>query len=1445
MASTPLMPPQRRMWFLEKLRPGRAEANLCTGFRIVGELNPDAWLAAVTQTVLRHESLRTRFAELPGSGVRQIAETGRTDCDIRWESLAGATPAERERDWIRRLPAFARIPFDLGQLPLFRLHLGQIAPGKHLLVVVMHHIISDGDLSAELFLREILRLYTTGTSGCAEPALPRPALPPAAEISPSEASAFWQDYLDDAPQSIALPPRQADDGAAASAVPLEIPATRVARLSALAAQENATRFDVLLAAFGLLLKAHAHQDDILIGWPDPARTGHEEEIGYWGNPLPFRFVAKGQMTFRQRVAATHRSVQTARSHAHTPFEEIVQAVGGRGNARQPLFQTMFDLQPPSPALAGNGLVAQPVWWDLGFSEYEWSLFLQEQADGSIRGRLEFRPENHTAAAMAEVAQRYGLLLEQIAAQPDGTGGPWLTDRDRALLSHFTQGDQAPLSPLCAHEFFEAQAQRSPEAVAVEFQKQAVSYRTLNEEANRLARYLVRQGIGPEVVVALCVERSVAAMTAVLAIWKAGGAFLPLDPAYPPERLAFMLQDSRARILLTQEKFLPALPVDPGCRIILREDAGPAARAEESGNLSLPARHDQLNYIIYTSGSTGVPKGIAMVHRCLVNLIHWQLAHSPMRGAEVRALQFASLNFDICFQEMFTTWAAGGTVVLVDEHTRRDPVALLDYLCTHRITRLFLPFVALQQLALTSQGNPLLPHRLKQIFTAGEQLRTTPALRALLQRLPGCSLHNQYGPSEAHVITNHDLARATDTWPPLPPVGKPLLNTRLYLVDARLQPVPPGAPGEVLVGGAGLARGYLHRPDVTAEKFVPDPFSADPDARVYRTGDLARFLPDGSLEFLRRIDQQVKVRGFRIELGEVEAVIGQCPEVRETVVLVTGESDRHQLVAYVVPQPSARGAAQADAQRVSHWQTLWEDTYRNAPDSDFNLAGWTSSYTGAALPADEMRAWRDQTVRRILALRPRRVLEIGCGAGLLLTQIAPHCDACVGTDFSAEIVARLAARVQADPALAARVTVRHAEALDLDGGSDELFDTIILNSVLQLFPNADYLERVLARAARRLRPGGQLFVGDVQNLELLDAYHAGVQFHRSPAEARAKEIARQWKLAFAREDQLMVAPAFFARLPAKVPGITGCRMELKRGRHDNELIKFRYDVVLTVGHPPAPAPRPEPRVARNLAEAARLLQSDPLGPVVLRGARNARVAFDRHLLSALDAHATKAGVQAAFSGAGLVDPEDCWALAEKHGVSCAVGWSGSPDGLDAVWGGAPLAYPDTDDSAPRPLTNDPAAADRHRAFSDYLRGYLAEKLPEYMLPSHLVVLAALPMKTNGKVDRAALPAPEQHLAAAQSAWEAPATAAERALATLWEETLGVEHAGRNDDFFQLGGHSLLAVQLLFRIRQQFAVQIPLLTLFEERTLQQLARRIEAAQPAAASSGDQGPVEEGIL
>ncbi|HEX8275451.1 MAG TPA: amino acid adenylation domain-containing protein, partial [Longimicrobiaceae bacterium] len=1009
------------------------------------------------------------------------------------------------------------------------------------------------------------------------------------------------------------------------------------------------------------------------------------------------------------------------------------------------------------------------------------------------------------------------------------------------------------------ELFEEAARRSPGAVALAGPAGEVTYGELDRRSAELARRLRARGVRPETRVGVCMGRTPELVAALLAVLRAGGAYVPLDPGYPRERLRFMLADSGAALLLADPAAAERL-VDCGVEVMVPNggagyEAGSAQQDASSEDAPLPhsrtpalSHPSSLAYVVYTSGSTGTPKGVLGTHRGIVNRLAWMWSEHPFAAGEV-CCQKTSLAFVDSVWEVFGPLLAGVPSVLVPDDEARDPEALAAILARHGVTRVVLVPSLLRALL---DRHPELGERcprLRLVVSSGEEL--PPGLaRRFAEAAPGATLLNLYGSSEvAADCTAHALPPGGPDPGERVPIGRPIRNTRVHVAGAELEPVPEGAAGELCVAGAGLARGYMGNPAATAEAFVPDPFGGAPGERMYRTGDRGRRLPDGTLEFLGREDHQVKVRGVRVELREVEAALRGHAGVADAVVVARGGAGGDAaLVAYVVPAAPGGEAAPADAAggRTEEWTALWDDTYR-AADADgepaLNVAGWMSSYTREPIPREEMREWVDRTVERILALRPERVLEVGFGTGMLLFRVAPRVRAYHGTELSPAALEYVGQRLDGLPGV--RLSLRGADRLD--GLAAEGFDTVVVNCVVQYFPGVDYLLRVLEGAAACLRPGGRIFVGDVRSLPLLEAYHASVELFRAPGDLPARTLRARVRRAVAEEKELVVDPALFHALRERIPRLGRVEVLAKRSVHDNEVVRYRCDVVLHLdgeGEPAAAPCRawgdevPDPDALR------RLLAASPREPLAVLGIPDARLARDFRALELLardDGPATAGELRAALAGpAGAgVDPEALWRLGESLGreVEVRPGEGGRCDALFHPAGGAgaraALPRPAAAARPPRELASDPGWERRAHALVPALRASLRERLPEPMVPASFVVLDALPLTPSGKTDRLALPAPDPARAGPGRERVPPRTEVERRIAAIWEEVLGVEAVGVRDGFLELGGHSLLGTRVTMRLREALGVELPLRALFEAPTVEQLARRVEAGRGGGAA------------
>jgi amino acid adenylation domain-containing protein len=666
----------------------------------------------------------------------------------------------------------------------------------------------------------------------------------------------------------------------------------------------------MLAAFQVLLYRYTMQEEIAVGTPVANRNHSEVEglIGFFLNTLVMRTSFAGEPSFRELLGRVREMALGAYAHQNLPFEKLVEELQPeRQLNRTPFFQVMFALRSiPKQTTSCAGLMMEPVWVESGTSKFDLLLFLDETSDG-LKGVFEYNTDLFEPATIERMGAHFMELLESIVADPSTSVAQlsMLGEQERRQLIadwNSTAGDYPSEQSL--RELFESQAEQTPDAIALVFDDEQVTYRELNSRSNQFACYLRRLGAAPDVFVGIMMRRSFEMVYSVLGTLKAGAAYVALDPVLPRERLSMILEDTDARVVLTSSDLMDRLPEFVNAIPVDEELARIEIEFSDNGNNSGPlaATSENLAYVTYTSGSTGRPKGIAMPQRAVRNLLEWQLTNTILPPLS-RTLQFASLSFDVSFQDMFSTWAIGGAVVLITEEQRGEIGGLARLLQEKEIRRLFIPAVALQQLAEGFCALETGSAALRKVIAGSEQLQITRSIARMFGEIGSCSLHNEYGPSETHVVTELALPASPAEWPERPCVGTPILNAQIYILDHYMQPVPAGIPGELFIGGAGLARCYLNRPELVADRFIPDPFGGAAGARLYKTGDLARWLPNGEIEFLGRIDFQVKIRGFRVEPGEIETVLGSHDRIKEAVVLARDDAPGgKRLVAYLVCEP---------------------------------------------------------------------------------------------------------------------------------------------------------------------------------------------------------------------------------------------------------------------------------------------------------------------------------------------------------------------------------------------------------------------------------------------------------------------------------------------------------------------------------------------------------------
>jgi amino acid adenylation domain-containing protein len=921
----PLSFGQERLWFLDQLEPGSAFYNNFSALRLVGTLRVPVLERCLNEILRRHEVLRTTFGRQEGEPIPVIAKGLRLSLPV--VDLVGMSKPDQEAK-VRELAAQeAQRPFDLTEGPLLRVTLLKLDEDEHVVFMTMHHIVSDG-WSVGVLVREVGALYEAFSAGEPSPLSDLPvqyadyAYWQQQWLEEGELEselAYWKEQLADVPSGLELPidrPRPAIQTFRGTTRWFKLSRSLTEKLKALSQHEEATLFMTLLAAFQVLLYRYTGQEDISVGTPIANRHRAEVEalIGFFINTLVVRTDLSGTPTFRELLRRVREVALEAYANQDLPFEMLVDELQLRRDmSRSPLFQVMFVVQnAPMEALELPGLIVTPIEIETETSKFDLTLSLVEE-QGRLSGSLEYSTDLFDDGTISRMLGHFRNVLEGIVADADMRISelPLLTYRERqqALVEwNATQAERDV--DLCVPRQFEAQVRRTPDAVALVFEGQHVTYRELNRKANQLAHCLNGLGVGLDTPVGIYVERSPEMIVAVLGVMKAGAAYVPLDTDYPTERVAFILEDTDLPVLLTEERLLEHLPSSAHARGILRLDADWRMIAEESAeNPSTDVTPQSLAYVIYTSGSTGRPKGVTVPHGALANHAAAVAEIFPIEPA-VRLLQFITLSFDAAAEEIFPTLLTGGTLVLISAPTELIGWQLAGFCEQESINILHLPASVWHQCVddLVPRNRPV--RAPLEVLLVGGESPDVDRLRAWRDLTDGpFKFLNAYGPTEATITTTifettgeeEEISRLSKV-----PIGRPIANSQAFLLDTHLQPVPVGVPGELHIGGAGVARGYLNRPEVTAEQFVPHPFASEPGRRLYKTGDLARFRPDGSIEFLGRIDYQIKIRGFRVELEEIETVLNQHPAVQTTVVLpqesdvsddVAGET---YLAAYVVP-----------------------------------------------------------------------------------------------------------------------------------------------------------------------------------------------------------------------------------------------------------------------------------------------------------------------------------------------------------------------------------------------------------------------------------------------------------------------------------------------------------------------------------------------------------------
>lgn len=1467
----PLSLAQERIWFFEQMWPGSALYVMAGALRIRGALDQDVLRRSVLALVARHEALRTGFVATDGVPSQRIYPAAELQLSVPVQEVdaAGhATVAEQ----VARL---AGLGFDLRRPPLLRallLRLTGAAEPEWVLVLSLHHIVADG-WSLGVLLDELGTSYAALATGST------PRLPELTVQYPDFASwqrswlggteldgqlAYWRERLAGfAPVDLVPEAHTGANPVSGDQLPVDLPGDLVARLRAVGSAANCTLYMVLLAAFAVFLGRWGRTDDVVVGAPVAGRDRTELEglVGFFVNTLPIRVAVPRERSFADLLGDVRTGCLDGYRNQHVPFDRVVAELHPDRSplGRSPLVRQLLVLHNTPPgAMRVPGLDIELLPVHTRTAKFELELELAPTEDGGLSGWLEFATGVFGRDTAGWLTDGLRVVLEAVAADQETAVGelPVLTaDGYRQVVHELPVTESEPVTTPTVPAWFVRTAAAQPEhpAVLLDGEPHGLSYAQLEQASFALATALHARGIGVESRVGVCFERGSALIVALLGVLRAGAAFVPMEPSYPDDRLRQLAQDSELRLVLCDPADTDRLADLEVETLGFADPGAPAWQQQGGGQIYAGVRPGQANaaYVLFTSGSTGRPKGAANTHGALTNRLSW-MYHEHRMDATHRVLQKTPIGFDVSIWELLLPLVSGATLVFAVPDGHRNPEYLHDLIDRQRITIChFVPsMLSTFVQAARAQRHP----SLRTVVCSGEELPASLADQ-VGERYPQVELHNLYGPTEAAIDVSAQRVDPADALPPS--IGRPARGVRLYVLDGEMRPQPVGIPGQLHIGGVQLARGYVGRPGLTAERFVPNPF--EPGLRLYATGDLARWRPDGDLEFLGRLDGQLKIRGNRVEPAEIEHLLREHPAVTDAMVLAgTATADTVELIAYLT-LASAEAATGLRADQVRRWQTVFDQTYLDAArpeqsvDPTFDIRGWNSSYTNQPIPAAEMAEWVDGIVHRALECPHERIVEIGAGTGMLLFRLAGHCVEYLATDVSEESIARLAAHRHLLGGDADRVRLSRQAAEDFTGIPDRAADLVLINSVVQYFPDADYLVRVLDGAVAAVRDGGSVLVGDVRCLPTQRAFRTAVELSRKPTDTPVVELRQAVDGQLAREEELVIDPALFAAYGARQPRVSSVAVLPKLGERDNELNAFRYDVLVTVGEPVSAVDY------QNVPWAGRDRLRDQLAELPSAGLWVTGIPDPRihpHVRAAelLDTPGVAAGTAGELRDAVLAEQTPSQAtpgqlVAEAaalghHAVAVLAG--ATPGSFDLVvrasavepdWSGGGQQAPEAPCLAE--FTNNPMRVAERSAVVAALRERVREALPDYMMPAHFVVLDAFPVGPTGKADRAALRRIEPARPALRGMYVAPRTATERAVTEIWADLLDLDRVGVNDDFFELGGHSLLATRVVARIEATLGARIGVADLLETSSPAGLAALVErrcAAQDHHAAHGD---------
>lgn len=1438
--------PQREIWLSCII--GGDDANLSynesVSLKLKGDVNFIALKKAVNNLVLRHEALRSTIS--PNGEVLIIYK----DCpiDFSLNDISFYDEVERNAEFAAFLKKEMATPLDIQDGPLFRVFLHRTEAQEYYFTIIKHHIIGDG-WSTGIMLEDLSKMYNAYVDGN-EVVLESPfqlsdyaAAQAAFKGSKAykETEDYWVDLYKDGVPVVDLPvdhqrfaPRSYKGHRSDHALSKEM----VDQLKKVGAKAGASLVTTLLSAFEVFLYKVTQQTDIVVGLPasGQAATGLNSVVGHCVNLLPLISHIDPSASFKDYLKKRKKEVLDAYDHQRLTFGELIKKLYiPRDASRIALVPVIFNIDMGMDnSVVFNGLDFKLISNPRDYENFELYLNATGSKDGIIL-EWSYNTDLFEPSTIDKFNEVYSGILQSIISSVDETVASIVGVVHQVVPA--IQGNALSIpTGTTINTLITDSVKANSQSIAISFKGMSLTYQQLSDKVDQMVVFLTQRGVVKGDIIAISLDRSVEMLVCLLAVLKSGGVYLPLDPEYPVERIGFMLKDSSAKLLLTSEKYKNKNEFS--VKEIIIEQIWSGLTAPEHLVSSQNVAEQDLAYILYTSGSTGMPKGVCVTHGNLANLL-LSMRVTPGINSNDKLLAITSISFDIAGLELYLPLITGAEIVLADTDATRDGRLLVNMLNEKNISIIQATPSSLQMMSDAGWEK----YSSIKVLSGGEALPKELAKKLLSV----CDqLWNMYGPTETTIwstvkqIYSHDKQIT---------IGAPIHNTRVYIMNEQGKPVAQGQPGEICIGGDGVAKGYYNRPELTAEKFVPDTFSSIVGARLYKTGDLGKIADNGEIFCLGRIDYQVKIRGHRIELGEIENLISKQQGVKQAVV-VAQEANHldKRLVAYLTLDNDINNSK--DPSWKDRWDTLYtigaEDKQKEVQNDKSIDGTLLDQLENSEVLNAQLSEWLETSVDRIKQINAKQIYEIGSGAGQILFELAPGIEYYMATDYSGPAIDNINLKLKASPQKWSHVKTSVASADDFSAIEGTSVDLVLINSVAQYFPNADYLISVIRQAIAAITKGGCIFIGDMQGMKSLEMYHAMDFLPRAADHTTVSSFKDIVNNRVRIEEEFVADPVFFYLLQGLFPQITGVDVQLRKGQSLNETTKYHYDVWLYIGTPitiVSPDLNYEWNELITLEKLENELIANPDSVVSVKNVFNSRTSKDFRLQQLLHDSQPEMVIgdlrNIVLQEIAGEHPDNFWLLGEKLKYNTHIRWTtdGTDNRFDVMFipASTQLVLPfyainEQINKSIYDYTRAPISQNEIQIQTEVVQLWkekLKEVLPVYMVPDDFVVLKKFPLTPNAKIDRKALPKPQTKQQ--ESVGQVALTANEKIVADIWSATLGIDNLKPTDDFFQLGGHSLLAVKVMVAIEKKTGKRLPIATLFNHSSIQKLASQLSDNAP----------------